>query len=76
MLKPVFYNQRDLVKYIGGSVLGAVGRYDSPNLLSKRRKNIAVFGVVQFIFFLSAGFLIFLHSQGLFIIEQLKALVM
>jgi polysaccharide chain length determinant protein (PEP-CTERM system associated) len=85
MLKPVFYNQRDLMKYIGGSVLGAVSKYDSPNIVSKRRKSIAVFGVVNFIFFLSAGSLILLHWQGIsilsqfpkgmLIIDQLKALV-
>ena len=86
MLRPVIYNQRDLVKYIGGSVLGAVSKYDSPDIVSKRRKDIVVFGVTNIFFFLSAGSLILLHSQGIsilsqfpkgmLIIDQLKALVM
>ena len=85
MLKPVFYNQRDLTKYIGGSVLGAVSKYDSPNIVSKRRKDIVVFGVTNVFFFLSAGSLILLHSlgisilsqipKGMLLIDQLKALV-
>ena len=70
MIKPVFYNQRDLMKYIGGSVLGAVSKYDSPNIVSKRRKNIVVFGVSNFVFLVSAGSLIFLHWQGISIVEQ------
>ena len=58
------------MKYIGGSVLGAVSKYDSPNIVSKRHKSIMVFGVMNFFFFVSAGVLIYMHSQGISILEQ------
>ncbi|MDB4582922.1 hypothetical protein N9164_07205 [Draconibacterium sp.] len=70
MFKPVFYNQRDLMKYIGGSVLGAVSKYDSPNIVSKRRMNIVTFGVSNVFFLVFAGSLVYLHSQGISILEQ------
>ena len=85
MLQPVFYNQRDLMKIIGGSVLGTVRNFDSPSMRNKRRGGLAAFGIVNFFFIATAGSLTYLHSKGalitdqfpqaVLIFDQLKALV-
>jgi len=75
LLQPVFYNQKDLMTYIGGSVLGAINKFDTPNVLTRRRKNLVLFSFANIFFFCTAGTLIYLHSQGILILSQLHSLV-
>lgn len=75
LLQPVIYNQSDLMKKIGGSILGAVNKFDTPNVLSKRRKNALVFGLANLVFLCSAGMVIYFHYQGMLILSRIQTLV-
>ncbi|MDH3636552.1 MAG: Wzz/FepE/Etk N-terminal domain-containing protein [Gammaproteobacteria bacterium] len=75
-LQPVFYSPRELMTHIGGSVLGAISKFDTPSVISKRRMNVVLFGFVNLVFLGSAGFITYLHSQGILILWRLKDLVM
>jgi len=72
LLNPVFSNQKDLVKYVGGSVLGAVSKFDSPDVLSKRRKDILAFGFMNLFILVCAGYLVYIHSTGALISDQIR----
>ncbi|MDH3859503.1 MAG: hypothetical protein OEV07_16030, partial [Gammaproteobacteria bacterium] len=67
---------RELMTHIGGSVLGAISKFDTPSVISKRRMNVVLFGFVNLVFLGSAGFITYLHSQGILILWRLKDLVM
>jgi polysaccharide chain length determinant protein (PEP-CTERM system associated) len=75
LLQPVIYNQKDLMRQIGGSILGAVSKFDTPNVLSKRRKNAFVFGLANLVFLCAGGVMIFLHYQGMLILSRIQTLV-
>jgi polysaccharide chain length determinant protein (PEP-CTERM system associated) len=76
LLQPVFYNQKDLMKYIGGSVLGGINKFDTPRVLSKRRRNVILFGVANLLFVSAGGVLIYLHYEGTLILSRLHQMVM
>ena len=75
LLQPVVYNQNDLMKKIGGSILGAVNKFDTPNVLSKRRKNAIVFSLANLVFLCAAGVMIYFHYQGMLILSRIQTLV-
>jgi polysaccharide chain length determinant protein (PEP-CTERM system associated) len=76
LFQPVFHNPKDLTRSIGGAVLGAVSKFDTPNVLSKRRKNLVLFVFANLSFLCAGGILIFLHAQGLLILSRLQSMVM
>lgn len=76
LLQPVFYNQRDLMTQLGRSVLGTVSKFDTPNVVSRRRKNVVLFGAVNLLFLVAGGVLIYLHHEGVLILSRLQTLVM
>ena len=76
LFQPVFYNQKDLTKHIGRAVLGAVSKFDTPNVLSKRRKSKVLFVFANLSFLCAGGLFIFLHSKGMLILSRLQTMVM
>jgi len=76
LFQPVFYNHKDLTKFIGRAVLGAVGKFDTPNVLSSRRKNLVLFVFANLSFLCVGGILVFLHAQGVLILSRLQSMVM
>ncbi len=75
MLQPVFYNQVDLRYTIGRAVLGAVNKFDTPNVVAKRRKDLVLFSGANLLFFGVAAALLYVHSQGVLILSWLHAQV-
>jgi hypothetical protein len=76
LFQPVFYNQKDLTRCIARAVLGAVSKFDTPNVLSRRRKNLVLFVFANLSFLCAGGILIFLHAQGMLILSRLQIMVM
>ena len=76
LMQPVFYNQRELMKIIGGSVLGGISKFDTPDVLRKRRLNVFLFSIANLLFFGTAGVLIYLHIEGVLILSSLQMMVM
>jgi len=72
LLRPVFYHQRDLVKILGGSVLGAVSKFESQGIIDRRRRDVAIFGFMNLVFLVCAGLLVYFHSTGALISDQLR----
>lgn len=72
MLQPVFYNQLDLRNVIGYPVLGAVSKFDTPNVVARRRKDLMLFGFANLLFVCVAGALIILHARGIMIFDYLE----
>jgi polysaccharide chain length determinant protein (PEP-CTERM system associated) len=75
-LQPVFYNPKDLMSQIGGSVLGAISKFDTPGVVYARRVKLVLYGFVNLAFFGTAGILIYMHREGMEILQRLKTLVM
>ncbi|MFT5221390.1 MAG: polysaccharide chain length determinant protein (PEP-CTERM system associated) [Gammaproteobacteria bacterium] len=75
LFQPVFYTTRDLQNSLGGSVLGSIPKFDTPEVLKKRRWNLLLFFCANLFFLGTAGVLIWFHSQGALILSQLQALV-
>jgi polysaccharide chain length determinant protein (PEP-CTERM system associated) len=75
-LQPVFYNPKDLMSQIGGSVLGAISKFDTPGVVYARRVKLVLYGFVNLAFFGTAGILIYMHLEGMEILQRLKTLVM
>jgi polysaccharide chain length determinant protein (PEP-CTERM system associated) len=76
LMQPVFYNQRELMKIIGGTVLGGISKFDTPDVLRKRRRNVFLFTIANLLFFGTAGVLIYLHTEGVLILSSLQMMVM
>ena len=75
LFQPIFYNPRDLIKNIGGSVLGGISKFDTPKVLSKRRRNFVLFGMANLLLLCTVGVLILLHSRGTLILSRLQQLM-
>jgi len=76
LFQPVFYSPKELMTQIGGSVLGAISKIDTPQVIRKRRRNLTLFGFANFALLSAGGFFVYLHGKGLLILDQLKILVM
>jgi polysaccharide chain length determinant protein (PEP-CTERM system associated) len=76
LMQPVFYNQRDLMRNIGGSVLGGIPKFDTPGVRHKRRGNLILFSLANLLFLGTAGVLIYFHYDGMLILSRLQMMVM
>ena len=76
LAKPVFYNANDLREYTGLPVLGAVPKFDTEEVMSKRRRNIYYFILANLALFIVAGVLIYLHSQHVLLLSSLQLKLM
>jgi hypothetical protein len=75
LLQPVFYNQTELGA-LGRAVLGTVSKFDTIEVLAKRRRNLIMF-ILANALFITVGFaLIYIHSKGILILSTLQLKVM
>jgi polysaccharide chain length determinant protein (PEP-CTERM system associated) len=75
LFQPVFYNQNDIRNMMTTPILGSIKKFDTPDVLSKRRRNLTLFSSVNILLLCAAGYLIFLHSNDVIIIDRIKGLV-
>ena len=75
LFQPVFYNQNDIRNAMTTPILGSIKKFDTPDVLNKRRRNLALFSSVNILLLCAAGYLIFLHSNDAIIIDRIKGLV-
>jgi polysaccharide chain length determinant protein (PEP-CTERM system associated) len=69
--QPVFFNPNDLKNYFDLPVLGAVRKFDTEEVIAKRRRNLLLFSVANTLL-LGVGLMFaIIHSQGILILEQL-----
>lgn len=64
LFQPVFYNQNELSSTIGYAVLGTVSKFETDEVVGKRRKNLVLFATANFLFVTVGGILMFIHSKG------------
>ncbi len=76
LFQPVFYTPGDLKTYMNLPVLGGVAKYDTDEVLRKRRWNLFLFFAANLLLVASGAVLIYLHSQGMLILSTLQMLVM
>ena len=72
LIKPVFYNPKDLRTYTGLPVLGSVIKLDTDIVLSKRRHNITLFIVANLMLLMFAAVVVVLHMKHISIISMLQ----
>ena len=77
LFQPVFYSQQELAP-LGGNILGTIPKFDTLDVLKKRRKNLLLFLLANLLFLVVGSTLIYMHSQGIFILSalQLKAMAL
>jgi polysaccharide chain length determinant protein (PEP-CTERM system associated) len=75
LLQPVFYNQSDL-NMLGRAVLGTVRKFDTVEVLAKRRRNLVMFILANSLFVSVGIALIYVHSKGILILSTLQLKVM
>ncbi|MEM7299043.1 MAG: hypothetical protein AAF391_12350, partial [Bacteroidota bacterium] len=75
LLQPVFYNQRDVRGVLSTPILGSIRKFDTPWVLKKRRFNIFMFALVNFALVVLAGYLIYLHSKDVELVNLARSLV-
>lgn len=75
LFQPVFYNQTELSS-LGRAILGTVSKFDTAQVLAKRRRNLIMFILVNTLFLAVGLGLIFLHIKGILILSKLQLMVM
>lgn len=76
LAQPVVYSASELKKITGLPVLGAINKFDTPEVLSQRRRNLFLF-VASNISLLAVTFLfIILHRNEILITSNLKQLLL
>jgi len=76
MFQPVFYNQQELAKGLGRAVLGTISKFDTPEVLSMRRRNMTMFFVANMLLVTTGVVFIFMHSRGILILSAVQSKVM
>ncbi len=72
LFQPVFYNQTELRNFFDYAVLGAVSKFDTAKVLSKRRRNLFLFSVANiFLISVAVGFMV-IHKQGILLTSMIK----
>jgi polysaccharide chain length determinant protein (PEP-CTERM system associated) len=69
LLQPVFYNPNDLHEYTNLPVLGGISKYDTEMVISKRKRNLFLFAMVNLFLVTTAMVFVYIHSQGIQIIN-------
>jgi polysaccharide chain length determinant protein (PEP-CTERM system associated) len=75
LLQPVFYTSSDLKSFLDYPILGGVHKYDTDEVLFKRRRNLVFFLTANFFLVATGAVLIFLHSQNVLILSSLQTLM-
>lgn len=76
LAQPVFYNSSELKNYTELAVLGSVMKFDTKDVLTKRKRNLFLFVVANLLLILTAGILIYLHSRGVLLLSSLEIMVL
>ncbi len=76
LFQPVFYNTADLKNMVDLPILGAINKFDTEEVLSKRRKNLIYFSLANFFFLAVGGALIFLHSRDFLLLSSIQTRVL
>ena len=76
LFQPVFYNQKDLGTSLGRAVLGTINKFDTTEVLSKRRRNLMMFALANLFFVLAGVVLILIHSRGILILSTIQTKVL
>jgi polysaccharide chain length determinant protein (PEP-CTERM system associated) len=76
LFQPVFYNINDLKKFVDLPILGAVRKFDTEEVLGKRRKNLFYFSLANLLFLCVAGVLILLHRNNILLLSSIKTMVL
>lgn len=74
LLQPVFYNGPQLHKFSNLPVIGAINKIDTPQVIGKRRRNIAFFFLANILLILTNVVFIYFHSKNVLLIETLKSM--
>jgi polysaccharide chain length determinant protein (PEP-CTERM system associated) len=61
--QPVFYNVKEIRSVLHTPILGSIRKFDTPQVLRKRRMNLTWFSLANLSLLSLAGFLIHLHHQ-------------
>lgn len=67
-LQPVFFNAKEMRSLLSTPILGSIRKFHTPQLLRRRRKNLAWFCLANLCLLSLAGFLINLHYQDVSIL--------
>jgi polysaccharide chain length determinant protein (PEP-CTERM system associated) len=70
LAKPVFYNTKELGTFTGLAVLGAVMKFDTAEVLSKRKRNVYLFVFANILLLAATAVIIFLHSKDILILSK------
>lgn len=76
LFQPVFYNQQELATGLGRAVLGTISKFDTLEVLSKRRKNMTMFIMANMLLVTVGIAFIFIHSKGILILSAVQMKVM
>lgn len=75
LFQPVFYSPLDLKNFVDLPILGAVSKFDTEEVLAKRKRNLFYFSMANLIFVAMGIVLIFIHSRGILILSSIKSQV-
>lgn len=73
LFQPVYYNPTDLRKFSGYTILGSIQKYDTPEVLSRRRRNLFLFSLANLSLIAVLAGLVYLHMQGILIASTLQS---
>jgi polysaccharide chain length determinant protein (PEP-CTERM system associated) len=73
LFQPVYYNPTDLRKFSGYTILGSVQKFDTPKVLSNRRRNLFLFALANLSLIAVLAVLAYLHMQGILIASTLQS---
>jgi polysaccharide chain length determinant protein (PEP-CTERM system associated) len=75
LLQPVFYTSSELKSFFDYPILGGVHKYDTDEVLYKRRRNLVFFLTANFFLIVTGAVLIYFHSQNVLILSTMQSLV-
>ena len=75
LFQPVFYNQNDLRNFFDNAVLGAIRKFDTVEVLSKRRRNFLLFSAANVFLVSVVVVIMFVHGKGVNILSLVKGAV-
>ncbi len=73
LAKPVFYNAKELREFTGLAVLGAVMKFDTDQVLAKRKRNVYLFILINLLLVAFTAAIIIVHGKHILILSGLQA---
>lgn len=67
LFQPVFYNQNDLKNFLDYAVLGAVNKFDTAKVITKRRANFLLFSMANILLVSTALVMMLIHKKGILV---------